>query len=328
MRLFLPGYEGNMNVKWLRRLKVTTRADDDQGRDIEVLRPAAGRAVAVVHVPDGSEVGDHVAVGRPQDAGAGLYQISGLAWSGLGGSAAWRYPPTAAAAGARPRYRSPCCRRRSRAFEWRGDWNGGPVVLQSRAIDEQRHGAADARDAAPPRADRSSAITTTRSRAGTCRRGRDQQCLRVAVVRVSRSGACRGTAERRRAARPGVGRSGHGGADRELGFGHQSERCWAAGGVRHCRGRQDGLRAEVPRVPRQGWSRPAERSISRWTRHDQERCAGAHGGQLLAVRDHAVRLHPPCDAARAAAVPEQRRDLRGDRVSALRSTTSSTRTTR
>ena len=85
MRLFLPGYEGNMNVKWLRRIKVTREPDDDQGRDVEVLRPPARRPRAAVHVPDGSEVGHHLA--RPAGStmqGPGLYQISGLAWSGAG----------------------------------------------------------------------------------------------------------------------------------------------------------------------------------------------------------------------------------------------------
>ena len=31
MRLLLPGFEGNTNVKWLRRIKLTTESNDDQG---------------------------------------------------------------------------------------------------------------------------------------------------------------------------------------------------------------------------------------------------------------------------------------------------------
>ena len=37
-------------------------AHHDQGRDFQVLRPAAGRSLADVHLPHGSEVGDHLAV--------------------------------------------------------------------------------------------------------------------------------------------------------------------------------------------------------------------------------------------------------------------------
>ena len=44
MRLLLPGWEGNMSVKWLRRIKVTAGADAHQGRNIEVLRPACPMA--------------------------------------------------------------------------------------------------------------------------------------------------------------------------------------------------------------------------------------------------------------------------------------------
>ena len=44
MRLFLPGYEGNMSVKWLRRLKVVNGADDDARRDLALHRRAARTA--------------------------------------------------------------------------------------------------------------------------------------------------------------------------------------------------------------------------------------------------------------------------------------------
>ena len=43
LRLLLPGYEGNMNVKWLRRIKVTARPDDDEGRDFKIYDPVAQR---------------------------------------------------------------------------------------------------------------------------------------------------------------------------------------------------------------------------------------------------------------------------------------------
>ena len=31
VRLFLPGWEGNINIKWLRRIEVTDRPNDDKG---------------------------------------------------------------------------------------------------------------------------------------------------------------------------------------------------------------------------------------------------------------------------------------------------------
>ena len=71
VRLLLPGWEGNMSVKWLRRIKAHRRADAHQGRNLEIHRPAARRERASVHVRDGREIGDHAALVDPDDAGPG-----------------------------------------------------------------------------------------------------------------------------------------------------------------------------------------------------------------------------------------------------------------
>ena len=64
MRLLLPGFEGNMNVKWLRRIKLTegpTMTKDETSK-YTILLPAG--KVAAVHLPDGGEVDDHPSVAR------------------------------------------------------------------------------------------------------------------------------------------------------------------------------------------------------------------------------------------------------------------------
>ena len=46
VRLFLPGYEGNMSVKWLRRIKVTptpTMTKDETSK-VQTCRPTARRS--------------------------------------------------------------------------------------------------------------------------------------------------------------------------------------------------------------------------------------------------------------------------------------------
>ena len=40
-RLFLPGYEGSSNVKWLRRIELADRALHDARGNLEVHRPPA-----------------------------------------------------------------------------------------------------------------------------------------------------------------------------------------------------------------------------------------------------------------------------------------------
>lgn len=136
VRLFLPGFEGNMNVKWLRRIKVTaepTMTKDEtskysdlqpNGRSLQFTFPMEVKSV--ITSPSGMQ----------KMQGPGLYQISGIAWSGAGrirrvevsadGGKTWAQAaldgPTLPKAFAR--FRMP----------WR--WNGGPSVLQSRAIDD------------------------------------------------------------------------------------------------------------------------------------------------------------------------------------------------
>ena len=47
LRLLMPGWEGNLNIKWLHRIKVTT-SEHDQGRDLEIHPVAEGRQSAPV----------------------------------------------------------------------------------------------------------------------------------------------------------------------------------------------------------------------------------------------------------------------------------------
>jgi len=136
VRLFLPGYEGNMNVKWLRRIKVTAEPTmtKDETSKYSDLQPN-GRALLFTFPMDVKSVITSPS-GMQKMQGPGLYQISGIAWSGFGrirrvevsadGGKSWG--PAALDGPVLPkalvRFRMP----------WR--WDGSPSVLQSRAIDE------------------------------------------------------------------------------------------------------------------------------------------------------------------------------------------------
>ena len=84
LRLLLPGYEGNTNVKWLRRLKLGAdpfETREETSKYTMVMPDGAARqfnfvmqAKSVITFPSGGQ-----RLG-PQ----GFYEISGLAWSGLG----------------------------------------------------------------------------------------------------------------------------------------------------------------------------------------------------------------------------------------------------
>ena len=136
VRLLLPGFEGNMNVKWLRRLKLTTgpaMTKDETSKYTIVLKDEKSwQFIFPMEVKS--------LITRPAPGvtlkGPGFYEISGLAWSGNGrikqvdvsadGGKSWA--PAALAGPILPmapvRFRAP----------WQ--WNGGPAVLQSRATDD------------------------------------------------------------------------------------------------------------------------------------------------------------------------------------------------
>lgn len=136
MRLFLPGWEGNMCVKWLRSVRVTSKPAmtkdetskysdlQDNGRARLFSFPMGVKSLITSPSP-GLQLGP-----------AGVYQIKGLAWSGSGrirrvevsadGGKSW-------ADAALDEHVLPKSLSRFRTA-WR--WNGGPAVIMSRATDD------------------------------------------------------------------------------------------------------------------------------------------------------------------------------------------------
>jgi sulfane dehydrogenase subunit SoxC len=136
VRLFLPGWEGNMNVKWLRRLKVTatpTMTKDETSRYTDLQ--SDGRALMFTYPMEVKSL-----ITRPSPGltvpGAGLHDISGIAWSGSGairrvevstdGGTTWSAADLAA----------PVLPRALTRFRMPWKWNGVPTVLKSRATDD------------------------------------------------------------------------------------------------------------------------------------------------------------------------------------------------
>jgi sulfane dehydrogenase subunit SoxC len=136
LRLIVPGWTGNINIKWLRRLKVVdepylTRMDrvgqpillpDGKARQLSFVMEAK----SVITSPSGGH----------RLPGPGYHEIRGLAWSGHGlirrievstdGGKTWRDA----------RIQAPTLRFAHTRFrlDWR--WDGREAVLQSRCTDE------------------------------------------------------------------------------------------------------------------------------------------------------------------------------------------------
>ena len=136
LRLLVPGFEGNMNIKWLRRLEIAdmpfmTREETSKYTDLLPSGKARQftfemEAKSVITSPSGGMMVD----------GPGFHEITGIAWSGRGtvrrvdvstdGGRTWR-----AAALQNPVL--PICHTRFR-LPWR--WNGSEAILQSRCTDD------------------------------------------------------------------------------------------------------------------------------------------------------------------------------------------------
>ena len=136
MRLVLPGYEGNMNVKWLRRIKLVDQPAMTyyETRTYSPILPN-GKAYRFYFLQEVKSFITHPSVGNGLK-GPGYYEISGIAYSGTGRIAKVMVTADGGKSWAQAALQEPV---QSKAFTrfrapWR--WDGGPAVLQSRAWDE------------------------------------------------------------------------------------------------------------------------------------------------------------------------------------------------
>jgi sulfane dehydrogenase subunit SoxC len=136
MRLLLPGYEGNMNVKWLRRIKLTeapTMTKDETSKYTITLPD--GKSLQFVFPQEGKSVITRPSPGLTMKE-PGLYEISGLAWSGYGKVTKVEVSADGGKSWAKAALQSPVLPKALTRFRIPWRWNGGPAVLQSRATDE------------------------------------------------------------------------------------------------------------------------------------------------------------------------------------------------
>ncbi len=136
LRLLLPGFEGNTNVKWLRRLKVGdepwhTRQETSHYTDLMPDGTARQftfvmEAKSVITFPSGGQ----------RLTGPGVWEITGLAWSGRGRIARVEVTTDGGATWAAATLQEPVLPISWTRFRLPWSWDGKPARLQSRAIDE------------------------------------------------------------------------------------------------------------------------------------------------------------------------------------------------
>jgi sulfane dehydrogenase subunit SoxC len=135
VRLFLPGFEGNTCVKWLRRIKLMDQPNMSKDETSKYTDPLPnGKARQFSFMMDAKSV--ITAPAHPAKIERGWREIAGIAWSGRGkiqkvdvstdGGRTW-------SAAQLPELVLPKAHTRFRLM-W--DWRGEPAMLMSRATDE------------------------------------------------------------------------------------------------------------------------------------------------------------------------------------------------
>src|SRR5436309_2979067 len=136
MRLLLPGWEGNMNVKFLRRLKLVEAPAMSyyETRTYSQILPG-GKAYRFYFVQEVKSFITHPSQGLALK-GPGYYEISGIAYSGNGRISKVMVSADGGQSWAQAALQEPVLSKAFTRFRAPWRWDGGPAVLQSRAWDE------------------------------------------------------------------------------------------------------------------------------------------------------------------------------------------------
>ena len=136
MRLILPGWEGVLNVKWLRRLKAVTEpimTRNETARYTDLLPSGRARQFSFVMAVKSVITQPSASARLPE---TGFYEIRGLAWSGHGKIKQVEVSADDGQSWAQAELQEPVLSRCLTRFRIPWRWDGGPQILQSRAIDE------------------------------------------------------------------------------------------------------------------------------------------------------------------------------------------------
>jgi sulfane dehydrogenase subunit SoxC len=136
LRLIVPGWEGNVNIKWVDRIKVTDgpfMTRDEAASYTDIMPDGKARwftfvmeAKSVITHPSGEQVLD----------GHGSYEISGLAWSGRGRIKRVDVSTDNGKTWTDARLDGPALPKAATRFSLAWKWDGGEAALQSRCTDE------------------------------------------------------------------------------------------------------------------------------------------------------------------------------------------------
>jgi sulfane dehydrogenase subunit SoxC len=136
LRLLLPGWEGNSNVKWLRRLKVMNQpamSREETSKYTDLMPDGTARqftfALEAKSVITRPSSGDTL-------AGPGVYELTGIAWTGRGTVERVEITTDGGATWTEAELQTPVLPRAHTRFRRTWTWDGREAMLASRCTDD------------------------------------------------------------------------------------------------------------------------------------------------------------------------------------------------
>ncbi|HEX3867554.1 MAG TPA: sulfite dehydrogenase [Gemmatimonadaceae bacterium] len=137
IRLLLPGYEGNMNVKWVRRFKLATDPFMTRWETSKYTDPLPGGKIRYFSF----ELDANSLITSPafpeKLGGKGWWPITGLAWSGRGRISRVDVSVDGGKTWVEAELLSPLLPKAHVRFQHMWEWTGNESLLMSRSVDDQ-----------------------------------------------------------------------------------------------------------------------------------------------------------------------------------------------
>lgn len=137
MRLVLPGWEGIVNVKWLRQLRLTdapVMSRDETAQYTDLMPDGSARQFSFEMAAKSLITSPSQGMTLPDNPG--IYQLTGLAWSGRGKITRVEVSADGGQTWVDAELQQPVLSKAFTRFSLPWHWQGQYAVLQSRATDE------------------------------------------------------------------------------------------------------------------------------------------------------------------------------------------------
>lgn len=134
MRLLLPGFEGNMNIKWLRRIELSEEPYMTREETSKYTYPVKDKIRMFSFEMDARSIITYPSY--PQSVIKGLVEIRGIAWSGRGKVEKVEVSTDNGKSWQMAKLQEPILSKAHTYFRFLWHWDGNPTEILSRATDE------------------------------------------------------------------------------------------------------------------------------------------------------------------------------------------------